>query len=164
MIYKISLKNQLKILSYHLGTILTYVIALFFLKFDETAIFVFTLFLSAISLIGLILHFTFIYYNYKKEIKISDDNLFVKDKYGNEIVYNFSELNQVIEYKAASNEKNGIKLSFIESYGYIKIISKSNETIIISCLMCPDLNEIVLLLKGINYKRKHNPFTILNIF
>ncbi len=164
MIYKISLKNQLKILSYHLGTILTFVITLFFLKFDELAIIVFAVFLSVISLIGFILHFTFLYYNYKQEIKISDDNLFVKDKYGNEIVYNFSELNQVIEYKSASNEKNGIKFTFIESYCYIKIISKSNETIIISCLMCPDLNEIVISLKGINYKRKHNPFSIFQIF
>lgn len=161
MILRIRTSSQLKVLSFHLmGTILM-LVALYLLKFNVEFVVVFGGMYVLQTLPLLYLHIEYYIANRKQEITIGDDELTVITQNGNVHKFKFTELSKVILYKSASLDKGGIQFTSIESYHYVRIITKSNRQIIVTCLMFPKLEEMVNELKGVQKIRKKRLFCTL---
>jgi len=55
--------------------------------------------------------------------------------------YNRSNLSRIIIYKSASLDKWGIPFSQMEYYRFARIITTNGEEIIITCLLCLNIDE-----------------------
>lgn len=153
----VSLYNQFKALNFGIGGTLFMLIALYFLDFNPDAIKIFGIFWLAITLPTLYLHIEYLIKNSGQFIQVETDKLIVIQK-SRSMDYKFSDMEKVILYKSASLDKGGIPLSPIESYHYARIFLKSNEELIITCLLAPKVDEAISLLKGVKSERRNRPF------
>ena len=162
MILRISLTNQLRVMSFHfMGTIFM-LIALFILKFNIDVLIIFGIWFTVLTLPVIYLHIEYYIANRKQEIAIKDDELSVISQNGNTQKFKFTELSKVILYKSASLDKGGIQFTPIESYHYARIITKSEKQILVTCLMFPKLEEFINRLKGVQKIRKKRLFCTLS--
>ena len=159
----LSLRNQFKALNFSIIGSIIMVIALYFLNFNPDAIRIFGIFWMVITLPALYLHFEYWIENRRKSIQIESDKLILTQ--GNKsVIYKITNIEKVILYKSASLDKGGIPLSPIESYHYVRIIMKSQDELIITCLLAPKVEEVVNLLKGVKYERRKRPFCTIMWF
>ncbi len=73
-------------------------------------------------------------------------------KNGNSNELDVKEIKKILLYRSSSLDK-GIPFMPLECYQCIRIIFKSNQEIIITCLMSSDLLEIVNLFEGLITER-----------
>ena len=158
---RISLSNQLRVLSFQFVGVILMLIILYFLNFNIDALTIFGIFFIALTLPAIYLHIEYYITNRKQEITIGDDDITLNTKMGDIYIYKFSELSKVILYKSASIDKGGIQFTPIESYHYLRIITNSKKQIIITCLMYPKLDEVVNELKGVKKLRIKRLFCTL---
>src|SRR5699024_8690781 len=95
------------------------------------------------------------------EIVIENEKLTVISRNKNPQSFKFNEIKEVILYKSASMDKGGIPIMPTEPYHFVRIITKSQEQITITCLMYPKLDEVVDKLIGVKKIRKRGFCTLL---
>lgn len=161
MIMRISTSNQLRVLSYQFMGMIFMFVTLYFLRFNINALIIFGIWFTVLTLPVIYLHIEFYIANRKQEIVIKDDELTVITRNGNTYKFKFTELSKVILYKSVSLDKGGIQFTPVESYHYVRIITKSEKQIIVTCLMTPKLEEVVNEFKGVQKIRKNRLFCTL---
>ncbi|MEO9805862.1 MAG: hypothetical protein ABJF04_21570 [Reichenbachiella sp.] len=153
----ITLVNQVRASSIAILGIVLMLIALYFLDFNLDAIRIFSIFWIALILPVVYLHVEYFFSNLTLKLSLETDKL-VLNKGGKDLIYVFTDIEKVILYKSASIDKGGIPMSPMEMYHYARIITKSGEELIITCLMVPKLSELLKQLKGVKLERKKRPF------
>lgn len=158
---KITLSNQIRILSFHFWGTIMMLIVLCFLNFDVDFSIIFGIYYLILTIPMLYLHIEYYLSNKGQIITISDDTLIKISRSGIKQNYKFSELNRVILYKSASIEKGGIQITPLDSYHYLRIITNSGDDVIITCMMCKDLDKVVAMFQGVPKIRKKGFFCTL---
>jgi hypothetical protein len=153
----ISLENHFKALKFGIVGTLFMLATLYFLRFNPDATMIFGFFWVALTAPALYLHIEYLLKNSGQSIKIENRKL-VKTKRNKSIEYKFEDIEKVVLYKSASLDKGGIPLSPMEPYHYARIFMKSNEEVVITCLLVPDVDKFIDLLKGVEYHYNKIPF------
>jgi hypothetical protein len=135
-------------------------VVLYFLKFNADALMIFGIWFALITLPVIYMHIEYYLANRGLEIIIEKDEIRVSTKRGNTHKFKFAELSKVILYKSASLDKGGIPLTPMESYHFARIITKSENQIIVTCLMYPKLEEVIDALHGVKKIRKRGICTL----
>lgn len=158
--FSIKLLNHVKVTAFTWQTSIIYFLIAYFLDFDREGTLVgFGLFgLFIIS--SLYLHGEYWIANYGQEIEIANQSLTITKK-GISKNYPFSEMEKVILYKSASLDKGGIPVSPMEYYNYARIILKSGEEIILTCLLSPKVDKITDQITGVEKERRKSFFNAL---
>lgn len=159
---KIKSLYHLRVLYHELSGILLMLVALYFLEFNISAVTIFGIWFAVLTLPVIYLHIEYYLANRGQEVIIKNEELTVISRKGNAYKFKLTELNKVILYKSASLDKGGIPITPFELYNYARIITKSGEQIIITCLMYPKLEEVINELKGVQRIRKKRGFCILS--
>ena len=154
MLLKIRPSYHLRALFHEFSGITIMLVVLYFLKFNADALMIFGIWFALMTLPVIYLHAEYYLANRGQEIIIENDELRVTTKNGNTYRFKFTELEKVILYKSASLDKGGIPLTPMESYHFARIITKSENQIIVTCLMCPKLEEAIDELQGVKKIRK----------
>lgn len=156
--YYMSVENHIKVSSFLWQTsILLYVVSVYLIGVTNDELIVGFAFYSIFALPALYLHLEYLIKNRGQTIQVESAKLILTE--GNiSTDYRFEDMEKVILYKSASLDKGGIPLSPIESYHYARIVTKSKEELIITCLLAPKVDEVVDLLKGVKNERKKRPF------
>lgn len=153
MILKQSLKNHIVVSGF------TWIITIIllgvwrYLNYDPDFLLIGGLFHLLFTIPALYLHIEYSIRNAGEEIEIAHNEIIVK-KNGQEHKYSSSDLAKITVYKSASLDRGGIPFSSMEYYRYARIIAKSGEEIIITCLMTLDIEEALKHLTGVPYERK----------
>lgn len=161
MNFSITLKNHLKVTAFTWQTSLMLLIGgHYFLGFDSETLLVVFLFTGIFVFPSLYLHGEYWIANYRQAVDISNQSLVITKK-GVSTNYPFSEMDQVILYKGMSLEKGGIPTSPLEYYNYARIILKTGEEIILTCLLSPHVNKITDQITGVKRERKKHLFNTI---
>ena len=141
----------------------TWVIVLFFIlvslysNFTKEDLIVGGLFYLFFTLPAVYLHIEYTIRNFGDEIEIDNDSIKGK-KNGVYWKFNKTELSKIIIYKSASLDNWGIPFSQMEYYRFARIITKSGDEIIITCLLCLKVDEEVQKLNNVPIQRKKSFF------
>jgi hypothetical protein len=158
---KIKPLYHLQVLVHELSGILLMVIVLYFLEFNKSALIIFGIWFAVLTVPLIYLHFEYYIANRGQEVIIKNEELTVISRKGNANTFKLTELKKVILYKSASMDKGGIPITPFEIYNYARIITETNEQIIITCLMYPRLEEVINELKGVRRIREKRGFCTL---
>ncbi len=153
--------NHFKPLIFHLVGTTIMVLCLACLHFQKEMIFVFEIIWIIYTLPVLYLHLEYYLWNWNLLVDINDDSIKIT-KNGKQKTYPLDNLSRILVYKSASLDNGGIQILPLESYFYAKILTKHNEVIIITCLICPNLEDVIMKLNGIPYERKKKIFCSIN--
>lgn len=165
MKYKITFKNQLKVLDLLIVTIaLIFLFALYQVNqnnFDDNllnGLIVFTLF----NLLPVIyLHIEYYFFNKGSTIEINsyEKTLNYKDKIGLIETYVFKDINKIVLYMPPHfhSSRMFVRIPF-DNYHYAKIYTKSGKEIIITCLLAPKVMDLVRSIKGVPVEKKKRIF------
>ena len=124
-----------------------------YLNYDPDFLLIGGLFHLLFTIPAIYLHVEYSIRNAGEEIEINHNEIIVR-KNGQERRFTSSDLSKIIVYKSASLDRAGIPFSAMEYYRYARIIAKTGEEIIITCLMVLDLERAVKQLTGVPYERK----------
>lgn len=124
-----------------------------YLNYDPDFLLVGGFFHLLFTIPAIYLHIEYTIRNAGDEIEVTPNEVIVR-KNGHERRYNSSDLSKIIVYKSASLDRAGIPFSAMEYYRYARIVTKTGDEIIISCLMILDVEGAVRQLKGVPYERK----------
>jgi hypothetical protein len=158
---KIKPLYHLQVLVHELSGILLMVIVLYFLEFNKSALTIFGIWFAVLTVPLIYLHLEYYIANRGQEVIIKNEELTVISRKGNANTFKLTELKKVILYKSASMDKGGIPITPFEIYNYARIITETNEQIIITCLMYPRLEEVINELKGVRRIREKRGFCTL---
>jgi hypothetical protein len=161
MIFKITLKNHFKSLSFLLITLVLILGGCLLLRLEVEAIFFAFAFYSIFFLPSLYLHIEYYLKNRGQRVEILESEIRLYDRDGRLKKYASEDLEKVILYKSASLDKGGIPLTPVEVYHYARIISKQGGEIVITCLLAPNVELLVRMLKGVSVERKKQFFASL---
>jgi hypothetical protein len=155
----VTLANHLKALSFFFMTLPMLIGALFYFHTSWEADLVAILFYAVFVIPSFVIHLIYYFKNRNQEIEVYSDKLVFREK-GKEMVYKVDELEKIILFKSASLKKRGFQFNAIELYHYAHILTKTGEKIIITCLITPDVEEVIRQLKGVPVEVRRNIFSI----
>jgi hypothetical protein len=161
---KISLTNQFRVLYHELCVIALMFIILCCFSFNRDLVLIFGIGFILATIPVFFLHFEYYLANRRKEIYLEKNQISIINNNGLTSYYSFDDLEIVIYYKSASMDKGGIPIMPIEPYHFIRIITKSKEQIIITCLMYPNLDKVVAEFNGVRLMRVKRGFCSLSRF
>lgn len=101
---------------------------------------------------ALYLHIEYTHRNWGESISVAHDRIHII-KRGKETIYGMNDIQKVVIVKSASLDKGGIPLTAIESYYYYRILMKSGEEIILTCILGPHFEELPKMFKGVTHER-----------
>ncbi|MFO0355775.1 MAG: hypothetical protein ACK50A_02385 [Sphingobacteriaceae bacterium] len=111
-------------------------------KLPESFIVIFLLFHLVFTLPAIYLHITYTLRNKGEVIEVFNDKIIVRN--GNtEKIFLKEEMLDVTLFKSASLDKGGIPFSAMEYYRYVRINTKQNDEIVITCLMTLNLEDLL---------------------
>mgnify|MGYP000225727606 CR=1 FL=1 len=134
MILRQTFKAHFISLSYTIVTTVLLLAGWWYFDFDRDYAIVAGIFHSIFTIPALYLHIEYTVRNFGEEIEITDSRIIVR-KNGDERRFNSDELAMAIVYKSASIDRNGIPLTAMECYYFIRILAKNGEEIIVTSLM-----------------------------
>lgn len=157
MIYKQNLKNHFLVTGFTWVIMLIFFLGWWYNGFEHDYILVVGLFYLFFTLPAVYLHIEYSIRNFGDEIEIENDRIKGRK---NGIYWEFdkSELSKIIIYKSASLDNWGIPFSQMEYYRFARIITKPGDEIIITCLLCLNVDEEVQKLVNIPIQRKKSFF------
>jgi len=160
---RVSLANQLKALSFLIFGTLLMLATLIVLDFQTAMLISFGSIWFVLALPSLYLHVEYLLINTNTVLEVGNNQLLLKTASGavNKI-YSFDELRKIVLFKSASLDRGGFPMTPIEMYHYARITTATGEEIIITCLMTPDVEEILKKIKRISYERKKQLFSSIN--
>lgn len=163
MTYKINFTNHWKALDFFVVTSVMILLACAFIGWNSEAVLFVFLVYSIFFLPSFYLHLEYFLKNQGQRLEILENEIILHDRNGEARRYRNQDLQKIILYKSASLDKGGIPLTPIESYHYARITPKQGDEIILTCLMAPNVDEAIKLIKGVPYERKKRLFASLNL-
>lgn len=160
MKFQISVINNLKVLSFSITTIFICLIAAYFLNLKTFGVVYGLSVYLVFCLPSFYVHIIYYLENRCQTILIDVDEVTLIQN-GNEIIkYNSTELLKVIIYKPATLDKESYGLQFtpFESYNYARIIPIKGKEIVFTCLLLPDVEKAVKIIKGVTFERRKGLF------
>lgn len=157
MILRQTFKNHFLVLWFALVTALTPFVLWWYYDYNFGVLIGTSLFYLFFTVPSLYLHFEYAIKNTGEEITINPDEIIVR-KHGKERRYSESDLAEIIVYKSASLDKWGIPFSAMEYYHFARIVTKSGEEIIITCLLTPKVEAVVRRFSRVDYERRKSFF------
>lgn len=159
MILKINLSNQLYVLRKHLkGGLLMFLILPFF-KFQKAVVIALALLYLFFSLPVIYLHLLYYIVSRNREIIIDEEGIAVKKK--NKIIaFKKSDLNNIVycnQNISLFNAWNPLDVS-VNPYNYVRIITNCGQSIIITSLMCRNLDDVINKFRNITVRRIDHPY------
>ncbi len=164
MKYRITLKNQLKVLNFSIF-VLFFLIALQIHHIYTSYDYINPVIIgwAVINFVPVFyLHIEYYYFNkgMRLEVYSYKKMLIYTDKSGKTETYNFNELSKIIVYMSPNMYSGrNFKIAPFESYHYAKIITKDVREIIITCLLVPRLREFASNLIGVEVEKKRRIFS-----
>lgn len=162
---RISLKNQLLALKFHLETTVLMIIGLYFIGIGKISLIAIGSYWGLFTFFTLILHIKYYLINRGQEIIITENGFIVKNVYSNDsLVYDKQDIKNIELCRSASKDKGGMPMSPMESYQHIKIIFKSKDVVIITNLMEPNLDYIIAQFPEASFVRRKGIFCIYDTY
>ncbi len=162
MTLKITFGNHLRLLAFQIiGTILM-ILLLYFFHFEKNMSKIFFLLWLVYTVPAFYLHCEYFFKNRGQQLEISNGQVLFRNRNGSERIYKFEDLQKIVLYKSASLDKGGLQLSAVEGYHYARILPRQGEEIILTCLMAPNLEEVIKQIKWVAFERKKRLFASLN--
>jgi hypothetical protein len=162
MTLEITINNHLTALRFHIiGTVIMVVI-LYFLHWENSAVTIFSFFWLAYFIPAIYLHAEYYFKNHGQRLEILENEIILHDRNGEVRSYGDRDLQKVVLYRSASLDKGGVPLTPMESYHYAVIVPKKGAEIIVTCLMAPNVEEAIKVMKGLSYERKKRLFASSN--
>jgi hypothetical protein len=158
MILKQTFRNHFNVLGFTLVITLILFIIWWYLDFDFLV--VGGIFHLGLTIPSFYLHLEYAIRNAGEEITINLDEIIVR-KHGKERTYHVADLKEIVLHKSASLDKWGIPFTAMEYYHYARIITKSGEEIIITCLLTPKVEKAVRILNKVSFERRKGFFCTL---
>jgi|GEM_PF-7066694 len=157
--FNITFLNNVKVLKFSIvGTILM-IVTLYFLRFDHEAIRVFFWIWCIINLPAIFLHIEYFVSNAGLKISKDGDKIIIERNNLERTFY----VNQITESTIYVSPNYSVKSNYqylpIENYNFAKINFVDGECIIITCLLEPFVEDILLELGIRNYKKKISLFS-----
>ncbi len=106
-----------------------------------------------VTIPSLLIHISYYRKNKGEEIEVRSDSIIIR-KNGKERTYFSEDLERIVIVKPASLDSWGIPLSAMDYYHFVRIITKANEEIYITCLMSTKVDQIVRQIRGVPFHRK----------
>lgn len=153
MILKQSIRNHVSVSGFTWIMTAIFFGLLWYLNYDSDFLLIGGLFHLLFTIPALYLHVEYSIKNAGEVIEIHQNVIIVKRK-GREHKYCSRDLAKITIYKSASLDRGGIPFSSMEYYRYARIIAKSGEEIVITCLMTLDIEGALKHLTGVPYERK----------
>lgn len=160
MILKQTFKNYFNVLGFALTITLILFIIWWYFNFDFDFLVIGGIFHLCFTLPSLYLHVGYALRNAGEEITINPDEIIVR-KHGKERTYHVADLKEIVLHKSASLDKWGMPFTAMEYYHYARIITKSGEEIIITCLLTPKVEKAVRILSKVPFERRKGFFCTL---
>jgi uncharacterized membrane protein YhdT len=158
MILRQTFRNHFKVLNFALTTALMYLIIWWYFDYYLDILIGIGSFYLLFTLPSFYLHLEYAIRNAGEEITINPNEIIVR-KHGKERRYSESDLAEIIVYKSASLDRWGMPFTAMEYYHYARIITKSGEEIIITCLLTPKVEEVVRRFSKVDYERRKSFFS-----
>ena len=159
MVLKIDYSNQFYVLrKLFRGGILILLVLPFF-KFQTGIIVIGLLYYLFISLPVIYLHTLYYIVNRNLEIVIDEKSLTIKKK-NKTFSFKKLDINNIVycdRSLSIVNSWNPMDVS-MSPYGYIRIVTNYGKSIVITSLMCKNLNDVINEFPGITRRRIENPF------
>jgi hypothetical protein len=156
--HKITLGTQLKAMSFSFMGTLLMIGTLFYFDFNSNFVKVFFFFWLFYTIPATVVHIIYYLKNRDQQIEILNNELIYSVRNGEERKCSIDDLAKITLYKSASIDKGGIQLTPIESYHYACVTPKQGNEIIITCLLVPDIEKAIGILKQVPFERKKRLF------
>ena len=104
------------------------------------------------SLPAIYMHISYSIRNAGDKIELNSTDLILERK-GFIKVFNYREIKRIVVYRSQSINQSG-KIPSINSYQFARLTTKSEDEIIITCLMTLNLEEIISKIPGVTHERK----------
>ena len=160
----ISAANQFRALIPHIVITFVMVLAMFLLSFERAIVLSFAGFWILFTLPVIYLHFEYLAANRAMTIEIDFNNqkIAVSKNDALQRRVSFQEIEKTIIYKSGSLDKGGFPILTLEYYYFAKIVCKDGFSIVITCLMASDLDNVIRQMTWVPYERKKILFSSIN--
>jgi hypothetical protein len=150
MLLKITLRNHLKALSFHLLGTLMMLVVLLWLHFDKDITLIFAVFWLVYTIPTLYLHIEY-YLQNKHDMFIIANQEITVEKHGKQTTYLARDIKEIVVYMAPNIIKgNYFRFLPIESYYYGHVKTITGQDLIITSLLTPNVRDV---LKQVNVGR-----------
>lgn len=138
-----------------------FLVTLYWFEFDSSMSIIFGIVFLIDFLPALYLHLEYWGKNRSEEYVVTR-NALLRYVNGQKEVHNIEDIERSIIYKSASIDKGSwISLFSVENYHYARLILRSGDELIITCLLMPKMDQVLGQLKGVQFERKKRGFNPL---
>ncbi len=126
---------------------------LYLVHFNSSFVVVLGIFFIIDTLPALYLHIRYWIKNGGKQYKV-DSNGIIQIRKNEERLIKKSDIQKIIVTKSASSDKGGIPILSIESYYFTRVVLKTGEDLVLTCLVSPKIDKVLRNLNGVLFERK----------
>ncbi len=156
-VFRMTAYNQFRALFLHLFGTLMMIIVLYILNFEKDFITIFLISWIIYTIPVLYLHVEYWIRSWDVKYKIKE-GVIIQYKKNEKEVYNAEDILKIILYKSASIDKGGIPILAMESYHYARVIMRTGDELIITCLLTPKVDKAIQKLGRVTIQRKKRGF------
>lgn len=149
LILEIKFKNHFRAVPFMVVNIILSFLAVWYFRFDQTSILLFTIYLVIITLPTIVVHLEYYSNDQDKTIELSENEIKIHYKRGSHnVILKTSDIDKITIYRSANFNK--IPMLPTEFYFYAKVFAHpGNESIIITSLMLSNSCDELKILKNI---------------
>ena len=134
---------------------------LYWFNFEKFAIVILGILFLIDFLPALYLHLQYWSENRGEEYSVNENEI-IRYTESREEVFKTEDIAQCIIYKSASIDTGSwITLFAIEEYHYARLLLRTGDELIITCLLMPKMDRVLAQLKGVQFERKKRGFNPL---
>lgn len=145
--------NHVFVLVHQLIIIGSFIAILFYYNFHITFIIPCLVYFVFNNIPAMYLHYEYWQTNRGETYEITNNEI-IRRKGDTEEIFHFEGIDKIVVYKSASADKGGIYLSSMEAYYYVRIVHRSGEEMIMTCLLSPDVDKAVKRYRSVPFERK----------
>lgn len=162
MTLRMNYVNHLKALQLHIMGAILLMGLLYFLDFQKLAYIVCCIAFIFWSVPITYLHLEYYFRNRGQSIEIDENSITLIDREKRKQYLNL-DLRKVIVYKSGSFD-GGIPYLPTELYQFASVTAQNGDVIIVTCLLTPDVERAMRLVKGVTIEVRRTVFPALQIY
>lgn len=158
---KISFRNHFGAVYSVLLRAVGFMFLLIWFQFDKVALIVFPIMVLIDALPALYLHLTYFQQNKGEEYEIRRKEV-IRYKNGAKEIYKAEEIEYIKIYLSPALYKHSdLHILSIEAYHHARVVLKSGEELLLTCLLAPKVEKALQPLEGVKIERKKRVFSPL---
>jgi hypothetical protein len=142
MVLKQSLKTHLYATIYTWVTLILMLVFWIYRNYDNSVLLICGFFYGFFTIPALLFHISYTRKNWATIVVINENNFYVIIK-GDSRQYYKSDIKKVTLHQPASLNHGGIPFTAMEYYSYLRLTTKEDENIIITCLMSTNFKKVI---------------------